>query len=110
MNAKVIKPIQLPAGLAVVATLASLLQRLEGSTVPVSPAQYRSVAERLADTLRQTAPSDALNAVLSAFPAAAEVYENLNYQHAGLCRSPLEAGLNAELQARQLIQRVARPR
>ncbi|MED5618510.1 hypothetical protein [Ideonella sp. BN130291] len=108
MNAKVIKPIQLPAGLAVVATLASLLQRLEGSTVAVSPAQYRSVAQRLAEALRETPPSDGLNAVLSAFPAAAELYENLNYQHAGLCRSPLEPGLNAELQARQLIERVAR--
>jgi len=41
--------------------------------------------------------------VLEAFPAAAQLYENLNYQHAGLCRSPMDASLAAELAARAAI-------
>jgi hypothetical protein len=46
--------------------------------------------------------------VLGAHPAAAELYENLQYEHAGLCRSPLEAALNAELLAGAAIQRAMR--
>jgi len=108
MNAKVTPSLQIPAPLTVVVTLARLLQRLEASPVATSAAQYRVVVQRLADALRDAEPGAALEAVLSAFPAAAQVYENLNYQHAGLCRSPLEAALNAELAARALLQRVAR--
>jgi hypothetical protein len=44
--------------------------------------------------------------VLRAFPAAAELYENVQYAHAGLCRQPLEAALNAELLTRAAIARV----
>jgi hypothetical protein len=46
-----------------------------------------------------------LHALLDSHPAAAEVYENVNYQYAGLCRSPLDPGLAAEQQARQAIAR-----
>jgi len=83
--------------------LARMLERLDDSTVAVDAQQYRGVAEHLGEVLR-TAPYDAaLEAVLAASPAAAELYENLQYQHAGLCRSPLEASLNAELAARAAI-------
>ena len=83
--------------------LARMLERLDRSAVAVDPQQYRGVVEHLADVLR-TAPHDAaLEAVLEASPATAELYENLQYQHAGLCRSPLEPALNAELAARVAI-------
>jgi hypothetical protein len=36
------------------------------------------------------------------------VYENLHYQHAGLCRSSLDFSLAAELQAKAIIDRVKR--
>ena len=39
------------------------------------------------------------------FPTVSELYENLNYAHAGLCRSPLETGLAAEVAARAAISR-----
>jgi hypothetical protein len=107
MNAKVLKPVAIPASLTVVAALAQLLQRLELSPVPVAADQYRSVVQRLTEALREAPSGEALDALLAALPAAAELYENLNYQHAGLCRSPLEASLNAELAARQAIARVA---
>ena len=83
--------------------LARMLERLDRSNVAVDPQQYRGVVEHLSEALR-TAPYDAaLEAVLEASPATAELYENLQYQHAGLCRSPLEQSLNAELAARAAI-------
>jgi hypothetical protein len=44
--------------------------------------------------------------LLDHFPAAAEVYENLQYAHAGLCRVPLEVSLTSELATRSLLDRV----
>jgi hypothetical protein len=83
--------------------LAQMLERLDRSAQAVDPEQYRSVAARLAAEL-ESAPRDAtLDGVLQAFPAAAQLYENLNYRHAGLCRSPMDAALGAELAARAAI-------
>lgn len=84
-------------------TLARMLERLDRSTVAIDPQQYRGVVEHLSEVLRTVPHDAALEAVLAASPATAELYENLQYRHAGLCRSPLEAGLNAELSARAAI-------
>ena len=85
--------------------LARMLERLDRSGVAVDPQQYLGVVEHLAEVLRAVPHDAALEAVLEASPATAELYENLNYQHAGLCRSPLEFALNAELAARALIDK-----
>jgi ferritin-like metal-binding protein YciE len=85
-------------------TLARVLERLDRSEVAVDPEQYRGVVEHLADVLLAVPHDAALEAVLSASPATAELYENLQYAHAGLCRSPLEPGLKAELAARAAIE------
>lgn len=68
--------------------------------------QYRLVAQRLAAALDQVQDTDVLQPLLQASPAAAAIYENLRYQHAGLCRAPLEAALAAEQSARAAIARV----
>jgi hypothetical protein len=96
------------ARLAVAHLLAQLLERLDRSAAPVGAAQYRSVVRHLAEEFGELQSHRGLPALLDAFPAAAELYENLNYGHAGLCRSPLERALEAELQARQLIERARR--
>jgi hypothetical protein len=83
--------------------LARMLERLDRSAVAVDPQQYRGVVEHLAELLLSVPHDAALEAVLAASPATAELYENLQYQHAGLCRAPLEAALNAELAARAAI-------
>ena len=98
----------LPAHLTVTHVLAELLERLEHSTVPVGAEQYRSVVTRLASVLKQAEPGRELSALLTTHPAAAEMYENSVYQHAGLCRSPLDPALAAERQARQAIERAMR--
>jgi len=100
--------VRIPEHLAVVLALARLLHRLERSTEPVSPDQYRVVVDRLAQALREAPVDDGLRAVLQLFPDTAQLYENLNYQHAGLCRSSLEASLAAELLAREAIGNAAR--
>lgn len=90
--------------------LAQLTERLERSPAPVDPGQYRAVVERLAQMLVAATPGLALTALLDTHPAAAEVYENLHYQHAGLCRSPLEPALAAEIGARAAIARAQQHR
>ena len=93
------KQIEIPERLKDVAILSRLLETLERSREPVSPDQYRAVVVRLSAALQAAEPGSALDALLGLFPSAAELYENLHYAQAGLCRSPLEMSLNAERMA-----------
>nr|WP_145549528.1 hypothetical protein [Variovorax boronicumulans] len=94
-----------PTELAPVRVLAALLERLEHSRIAVDPAQYQAVVARLQVALRTVKPSDGLRDLLAEHPAASELYENTQYEVAGLCRSPLDASVAAEQQARTVIQR-----
>lgn len=94
--------------LAVTHVLAQLLEKLEHSAVPVGAEQYRSVVEHLVHEFEDVEQGAELGRLLDAYPAAAEVYENLNYKHAGLCRSALDASLAAEIGAREAIARAMR--
>lgn len=100
-------PNAVAAQLQTVAALAQLLERLDRSAERVDAGQYRGVAQRLGELLAQATPGPLLDRLLNAFPSAAEVYENLRYEHAGLCRTPLETALNTEMQARAAIDRAA---
>ncbi|MDM0103380.1 hypothetical protein QTH97_00435 [Variovorax sp. J22R24] len=91
--------------LAVTHVLAQLLERLEHSAVPVGAEQYRSVVMHLVNEFRDVEPGAQLGQLLDAYPAAAEVYENMNYQYAGLCRSALDSSLSAEMAAKSAIER-----
>ena len=106
MNAT--KPNARKTDLTVTHVLAELLERLECSAVPVGAEQYRSVVQHLVSELGDVEPGTALGALLDSHPAAAELYENVNYQHAGLCRSALDASLAAELQAKEVLDRAMR--
>lgn len=96
------------ASLTVTHVLAELLERLEHSAQPVGAEQYRSVVLHLVNELHEVESNTELHALLDTHPAAAEVYENVNYQYAGLCRSPLDPALAAEQQASQAIARAMR--
>jgi hypothetical protein len=89
-----------------IVVLARMLERLERSTVRLDAQQYRTLVRHLADELSTVANDARLQSVLEGFPAAAELYENLHYRHSGLCRSPLQQAMAAELDARKLIHRV----
>lgn len=86
--------------------LAGLLQRLEASSRPVDAGQYQHVVQRLQDLLRHDSVD--WTPVLERSPSAAQIYENLHYPAAGLCRSPLEAATRSELAARRLIESIRR--
>jgi hypothetical protein len=92
---------QLPS---VINTLAYLLERLDRSREAVGAEQYLSVVQHLSEELDNAPRDGALQMVLDEHPATAELYENLNYRHAGLCRSPLDISLAAELKAKEAIE------
>lgn len=100
-----IKPLTAKADLRVTHVLAALLERLEHSTVPVGAEQYRSVVMHLVNEFSDVPSGPPLAALLDTHPAAAELYENLNYEVAGLCRSSLGLGLAAEIEAKAAIRR-----
>jgi hypothetical protein len=106
MNTTKTGPIQ--TDITVTRVLAGLLERMERSNEPFDAEQYRSVVKRLAESLANAQSGDALGALLAAHPGASQVYENINYQYAGLCRSALDPALAAENEVRQLIDRVKR--
>jgi len=93
--------------LETVIALARLLERVERAPSSASPDQYRALVLQLQGALDEGLPTDALNAVLSAYPAAGEVYENMHYAQSGLSRAALDASVASEMQASQLIAKVA---
>ena len=98
----------LKSRLETVIALARLLERVERSNVAVGADQYRALVRQLTLALSQDLPEDALNAVLGAHPAAAELYENLHYEQSGLSRSSLERSVGSEMLASQVLAKAAR--
>jgi hypothetical protein len=91
-----------------VIALARLLERVENHPVDVSADQYQALVRQLKIALAQEMPDDALQAVLGAHPATAELYENEHYAQSGLSRSPLERSVSSEMLASQLIARASK--
>ena len=91
-----------------VIALARLLERVENSAVPVGAEQYRALVRQLQHALSQDLPDDALQAVLGAHPATAELYENMHYEQSGLSRSTLERSIGSEMLASQVLAKAAR--
>lgn len=98
----------LPARLHTLATMAGLLERLEAAPSSASAAQYRGVARQVSILLAQAEADDHLQRLLNAAPHTAELYENMRYDIAGLCRAPLDEALSAELAATAAIHRARR--
>jgi hypothetical protein len=96
------------AHLETVIALARVLEHVERSPVQVDAHQYQLLVARLKAALSEDLPAPALDAVLSALPAAAEVYENMHYQISGLSRSSLERSVSSERLATELLARVSR--
>ncbi|HSW25680.1 MAG TPA: hypothetical protein VLJ62_23160 [Burkholderiaceae bacterium] len=97
-----------PAALHDLAAMAVLLERLESQPRKASAEQYREVVQRVSQLLRQAEPGAALNALLAVAPATGEIYENLQYEHAGLCLAPLDRAMAAEHDAVTAIDHARR--
>jgi hypothetical protein len=93
--------------LEAVIALARLLDRVEAGPAGVDADQYRLLVAQLLSALSEDMPHDALQAILGAHPAAAELYENMHYRHSGLSRSSLERSVASEMLASKLIARLA---
>lgn len=104
----VAKTERLSHDLGAAVALARLLERLEGDPTQAGGGQYQLMVRKLGALLEAVKPGPGLTALLDNYPAAAQVYENLHYAHAGLCRSPLEAATQAEQLAVQAISRARR--
>jgi len=96
------------AKLETVIALARMLERAEQGLAQLSADEYRLIVHRLQAALSAEFPADALQAVLSAHPGAAEVYENMQYEHAGLSRASLERSIATETLTTQTLARIAR--
>ena len=94
--------------LETVIALAHLLERFERSAATVSADQYQLIVSRLKAALLEDLPDDALQAVLNAHPAAAELYENMHYEHSGLSRSSLDRSISSEMLAAQVLARLSK--
>jgi hypothetical protein len=94
----------LPARLHNLAAMAGLLERLESQPTSASAEQYRDVARQVSALLVDAEVDEHLHLLLNAAPATAELYENMRYAVAGLCRAPLDVALSAELAAQVAIQ------
>jgi hypothetical protein len=88
--------------------LAGLLERVERGPSNIGADRYRTLVRQLQAALQRELPDEALQAVLGAYPAAAEVYENLHYAQSGLSRSSLERSVSSEMLASQALARAAR--
>ena len=93
--------------LETVIALARLLERVERTPSGASADQYRALVLQLQAALDDGLPTEALNAVLSAYPAAGEVYENMHYAVSGLSRSTLDRSVSSEMAASQLLAKLA---
>ncbi len=85
--------------------LSRVLERVERGVEPVNPDQYQLLVARVKEALSADLPEPALNAILDALPAAAELYENMPYQVSGLSRSSLDRSVNSELLTTKLLAR-----
>ena len=94
--------------LETVIALSRLLERVEATSVQIGADQYRALVRQLTVALGQEIPDDALQAVLGAHPAAADVYENMHYAQSGLSRQPLERSIGSEMLASQALAKAAR--
>lgn len=99
--------LKFPERLRVAVMLSQLLAHLEVKGQRGGADQYRSVVSHLVEELGRLANDDALPMLLNTFPATSELYENQHYHVAGLCRSPMDLALGAELQARDALRRIA---
>lgn len=87
--------------------LARVLERVERSAEPVNADQYQVLVARLKAALSEDLPEPALNAILGALPAAAELYENMHYQVSGLSRSPLDRSVASEMLAASVLAKAS---
>lgn len=98
--------IRIPARLQALAATAMLLERLERAPRSASADQYQRLVRQLDTLLAEAEDEPALLSLVDRLPALAELHENRHYAAAGLCRSPLDAAVDAERATHSLLTRI----
>ncbi|MGZ5204161.1 MAG: hypothetical protein ACXWIZ_04550 [Caldimonas sp.] len=106
MSAPRLEPLQ--TRIETVIALSRLFERVESSGVKIGADQYQALVRQLKTALSSPLPEPALQAILGAHPASAEIYENMHYDVSGLSRSSLERSVATEMLATQALDRAAR--
>ena len=94
--------------LETVVALANVLECVESHAATASAEGYRRLVLHLQAVLSEDIPADALQAILNAYPATGQVFENLHYAHSGLSRASLARSVSSELLAKQVLARAAK--
>lgn len=94
--------------LETVIALSRLFERVEASSTAPGADQYQALVRHLKGALAAGLPQAALEAILGAHRATAELYENMHYEASGLSRSSLDRSVATELLAAQAIDRASR--
>jgi hypothetical protein len=105
MNAPRTEPLH--THLETLIALARLLERVEARPAGIGADQYRALVLQIKTALGAPVPSAPLQAILSAHPATAEIYENMNYEVSGLSRSPLDRSVATEMLATEILHKIA---
>ncbi|MGB7301360.1 MAG: hypothetical protein WA888_10685 [Burkholderiaceae bacterium] len=90
----------------VLGLLCGTLQHLESLGSSIDPKQFKLVVTRLTDMLATVNVDDDVRGLLALYPAAAELYENLQYSRDGLCLHAPEVAAQTERAAQQVIATV----
>ena len=103
-------PLRTPrdARLDTLAALARLLERIEHSSRPRDAAAYRLLVQRIQALLAEDLPDEGRREVLKAFPATAELYENVHYAQAGLALAAIDLSVATEMRTAELLARIAK--
>jgi hypothetical protein len=88
---------------------ALLLEKAERNTTAATASDYQVIVRQLRRILVRGMPAHDLQCVLDAFPAAAELFENIHFEQYGLSRAPvLDAAYSAAL-TKRLMARLVLP-
>lgn len=87
--------------------LSVCLDAMERHPERTSADQYQAVVHLLKSALAAGLPEYAVQPVLDAHPATAEIHENMGYARWGLSRAPLHLSIGSAIVTMDLLERVA---
>lgn len=94
------------SGWQALASLCAALQLLESGARGIDPDQYQLIVQKISRVLLASPVDAGAMTILKHYPAAAELYENLNYWQGGLVLHDPKRARRAARAARQAIDAV----
>lgn len=89
--------------------LALLLENAERNASPATANNYQVIVCQLRRVLVRGLPANDLQCVLEAFPAAAELFENIHFERLGLSRAPLLNRAHSAAMTKRLMASLTLP-